>query len=189
MPTLSLIKRRLASIPPIRVTGTLVRLVPFIAVTAYEPVDWLFTSGKPNRYNPADINCLYCGEDEATARAEYDDFWSGVVGEKQPMVTYFAKVKLSSVLDLASPENLQKIGIAESELFAPWRTAKESTLTQSIGQAVQEGAPFSAIRYRSRAAKDAGFQGFNLVIFRDRVERPDLVRILGPTSKPLQKWP
>ena len=189
MLTLGLIKRRLVKIPALRATGTLVRHVPFVAVTNYEPTDWLFTSAKPNRYNPEGVECIYCGEDEATARAEYDDFWSSVIGAKQPLVTYYVKVRLSAVLDLTSRDVLRPLGLKPDELLAPWRKAKKPTLTQLIGLAVQEGAKFSAIRYFSRAARDAGFEGTNLVIFRDRVVKPDSVRILGPTSKPLQKWP
>lgn len=189
MLTLGLIKRRLAAILPVRVTGTLVRLVPFVDVTKYKPVDWLYTSAKPNRYNPEGVECLYCGEDEPTARAEYDDPWSGVVGSEQPFVTYRVKIRLSAVLDLTSLDVLRQLGLKLDDLFAPWRKVKNPTLTQLIGLAVQEGATFSAIRFPSRAAKDAGFVGTNLVIFRDRVVKPDSVRILGPTAKPLQKWP
>jgi hypothetical protein len=153
MLTLGLIKRRLAAISPLGAKGTLVRLVPFVAVTNCEPVDWLYTSGKPNRYNPEGVECVYCGENEATARAEYDDFWSGVTGAMQPLVTYHVKVRLSAVLDLTSRDVLRLLGLKPGELLAPWRKAKKPTLTQLIGLAIQEGATFSAIRYSSRGCE------------------------------------
>jgi len=39
------------------------------------------------------------------------------------------------------------------------------------------------------AELDDIFAGANLVVFRDVLKAPDFVRILGPTSQPLQQWP
>lgn len=47
----------------------------------------------------------------------------------------------------------------------------------------------SAIRFPSDASRAQGLDGANVVIYRSCVYRPDFVRILGPTRKPLQKWP
>ena len=46
-----------------------------------------------------------------------------------------------------------------------------------------------AIRYPSLAATAAGESGNNVVIYLNSVKKPDSVGILGPTRKPLSKWP
>ncbi len=189
MQTLDGYRHRLASIPCLTVSATLVRMVPFNAFSRNQPVNWLFTSGKPNRYNPAGLECVYFAEDEATAQAEYDRYWSGLAGRKQPVITYYAEVRLGRVLDLNSSVTLEHLGIKESALFTPWRGAKRPTATQLIGQAVSETLELTAIRYPSLAARTVGLTGSNLVIFRDSIRSPDSVRILGPKKRPLQKWP
>ena len=189
MRDLAWISARLDAAPAAAIRGTLTRLVPFVPVTKNRPVDWLFTTGRPNRYNPAGTECVYFAEDEATARAEYDQYWAGLPGAAQPLVTYFAEVQLRRVLDLTSKDSLKALGVRPSELFTNWRRAKRPTVTQLIGQAVNTTCKFSAIRYPSNATRDAGFPGTNIVIFRTRIQRPDFVHILGPTKKPLQKWP
>ena len=189
MQTLAAIKQKLDSAPSVAVRGTLVRLVPLVPLIKHQPLDWLFTSGKPNRYNPAGIECLYFAEREATARAEYEHYWTGLVGEKQPLVTYYAEVYLDQVLDLTSTRTVRAIGIKPADLFVDWRRAKRLTLTQLIGQAVNECSSFSAVRYASKAAKEAGLIGTNIVVFREKLHHPNSVRILGPTKRTLQSWP
>jgi hypothetical protein len=56
-----------------------------------------------------------------------------------------------------------------------------------IGSAVSQQQAIAAIRFPSDAARAAEFVGFNVAIFCECVRRPDFVRILGPTKKPLQK--
>ena len=189
MQTLNSIRHKLASAPQLALRSTLVRLIPFASLAKNQPPDWLFTSGKPNRYNPAGIQCLYFAEDDASARAEYSAHWAGLAGENQPIVTYYANVRLQNVLDLTSSKTVKVMSIRGSDLFAPWRRAKRPTVTQLIGQAVSESSIVSAIRYPSQAAREAGFAGANIVIFRDCIQPPDSVRILGPTKKELQQWP
>ena len=182
-------RQRLGSAPVTPLHGRLVRMVAFAALEKVDPPEWLFTSGKPNRYNPAKVECVCFAEDEATARAEHAAFWAGLAGENQPVVLYYADVRLHRILDLNSATALKAVGLKRRDLFASWRRAKRPTLTQLLGQAISEQCAISAIRYPSKAAKEPGFPGANVAIFRDCVRRPDSVCILGPTKRPLQKWP
>lgn len=186
---LETIRERLQLLSLVEVRGTFVRLVPYSALAKITPPDWLFTSRKPNRYNPAGTECVYFADEGVTAQSEYESYGRGWPGENQPFVTYYAEVQLGRVLDLHSAKTLKTLGLRESDLFAQWRTAKRPTVTQLIGQAINEDSIASAIRYPSKAAKEAGFSGTNIVVFRDCIQKPDFVQILGSEKKPLQKWP
>ncbi|MEO8426057.1 MAG: RES family NAD+ phosphorylase [Verrucomicrobiota bacterium] len=165
---------------------TLVRRVPLLAMTGSPPVDFLFTSGKAYRYNTRVVWCVYFAEDEATATAEYErhNAW-----RREPFVTYFAEVRLRRVVDLCSSDSLAVLGVTGRDLRAPWVGARKPTSPQSLGEAVSRQNSVAAIRFPSDAARMKGFAGANVVIFRHCVRRPDYVHILGPTKKPLQKWP
>ena len=141
------LKVALASAPALHVKAELTRLVPFASLVNYDPPNWLYTSGKPNRYNPAGVNCVYFAETTEVAQAEYESMWKGVVGRNQPFTTFFAAVDLRRVLDLTDPETLKVLKVEASDLYTNWRGAKHPTLTQFIGQAVNETGLFSAIRY------------------------------------------
>lgn len=164
----------------------LVRRVPMLAMVESAPVDFLFTSGIAYRYNPRAVECIYFAETEATATAEYE--WHNR-GMFQPVTTYFANVQLRRVLDLCDRDTLTALGLTSRDLQAPWAGARKPTATQLLGEAVSRQANISAIRFPSEAARRKGFAGANVVIFRECVRRPDHVHILGPTKKPLQKWP
>ncbi|HWQ92958.1 MAG TPA: RES domain-containing protein, partial [Clostridia bacterium] len=114
----------------------------------------------------------------------------GAAGAKQPFATYFAKVRLTNVLDLTDPEVLLLLRLKFKDLYADWRGASSPTKTQLLGLAVS--APHSniaAIRYPSRAAQSTRTAATNLVIFPNQISAPDYVRILGPQKRPLQAWP
>lgn len=183
--TLESLKAALQPAPALALKAKLTRRVEYLALARYDPPNWLFTSGKPKRYNPAGVHCVYFGTDANVTRAEYDEMWKGLQGANQPTLEFVAEVSLQRVLDLASPTTLKALKLDAKELFKNWRRANHPTLTQLLGLAVNEDKSFSAIRYPSAA----GGQGVNLVIFRDCVSAPDFVKILGPTRKPLQKWP
>jgi hypothetical protein len=186
---LASLKKLLEAAPAVPVTAQLVRLVPFADLVAYDPPDWLYTSGRPNRCNPAGIDCVYFGESKEVAQAEYEEMWKGIVGAKQPVTTYHADVALSRVLDLSNSATLQGLEIDAKELSKSWRQTKRPTVTQLLGQAVSETRLFSAMRLPSKACANRGQAGCNFVIFRDCVRPPDSVRIIGPTGRPLQEWP
>jgi RES domain-containing protein len=180
---------RLHCAPVNAMDGKLVRLVPFQALTHQPSIEWLYTSGKPNRYNPRGLQCLYFSEDEETALAEHRFAWGGRPDGDQPYVTFRARVHLTRVLDLTSPPTLKILKMAQKELFAPWRNAKTPTTTQMLGQAASKTGRFSAIRYPSVATRQAGSSGCNVVLFVGSIRIPESVTVLGHTDAPLQKLP
>lgn len=179
----------LESVPVIEVRGMLARILPLGDLVKNSPPDFLFTSGKPNRYNPAGIECVYFSEDEATARLEYARPWCKLRAGKQPLVTYFAEVRLHTVLDLTSLKTLDALRLKPADLHKPWRGAVKPTATQLLGEAISEHSRISAIRYPSDAARAAAQTGCNIVIYRNNLRKPNSVRILGPDKKPLGRWP
>jgi RES domain-containing protein len=179
----------LKSVPFIEARGILARMVPLGDLIKNSPPDFLFASGKPNRYNPAGIQCVYFSENETTARLEYARQWAGLRPAQQPLVTYFAEVRLRRALDLSSGKILEILKLTPRDLRQPWRGAGKPTMTQLLGEAVSRRSVISAIRYPSEAAETAGQSGCNIVIYRNNVKRPDSVRILGPDRNPLGHWP
>jgi RES domain len=182
------IRKALAIAPVSSLEGEWVRCVAVQPLAAAGPPNYLFTSGKPNRFNTAGVHCVYFSEDERTAREEYARRLAGQAA-RQPVAIYVARVKLAQVLDLANPNTCQALGLGAKHLSAAWIRARQALRTQLLGLAVSQQHVISAIRFPSDAARASGFAGFNVVIFRDAVRRPDFVKILGPTSKPLQQWP
>lgn len=177
----------LQSVPVAALHATVVRCVGLIPLTAHGTPDYLFASGKANRFNPAGVACVYFSEDEKTARSEYGRRLGP--GGLQPVGTFFAGVRLKKVLDLADSKTCAALGLTDRDLCVAWPLARKPTRTQQLGLALAQQSDVSAIRFESDAARAAGFTGFNLVIFRDCVRSPDFVKILGPTKKPLQQWP
>jgi len=175
----------LPSAPLSELRAVLVRRVPLIPLLASAPVDFLFTSGKAYRFNLRSIGCVYFAEDEVTATAEYERHQ----GNRGPFATYYAEVRLRRLLDLGDARTFAVLGLKDGDLQSAWRGARTPTATQCLGEAVNTSSGISAIRYPSDAARAKGFVGANLVIFRECVQRPDRVHILGPTRSPLQKWP
>src|SRR5688572_18120114 len=178
---------RLTRTSPRRIRKTLVRCVELTSLAGNGEPDFLLTSGKKDRYNLAGVDCIYFAEDEETARAEHrcQDTPARMF---QPVCMFFAAVSLK-VLDLSDRAIRQKLRFTEKDLRVPWERARRPTRSQLLGTAVSKQRVFAAIRYPSDAARAHGFAGHNVVIFRRCVRRPDYVRVLGPTKKPLQRWP
>lgn len=188
-PDLKGMEKLLAGVKPVRLESILARVVPLKDLDSVAPRDWLYLSGRKYRYNQAGASCIYFSESQTVAQMEYDDYWKGTPGEHQPASTYHAEVSLSRVIDLTDPKTLKALKIHREELFENWRLAKLPTLTQLLGTAALNGGNFAAIRYPSAAAERLGAAGSNVVIFRDRIRRPDSVVILGGKGKILQRWP
>jgi RES domain-containing protein len=186
--TLKTIARRLAGVSCVPFRAVLARRVPLLSLIRISPPDFLHTSGKPGRYNPAGVLCVYFGEDEDTARLEYERLWVGTPAQKQPVGLYFARIRLTKVLDLTSAATLKKLKLLNADLHRSWRGVKPIK-TQKLGLAVSTQTAICAVRYPSDAAAASGKAGTNLVIFRNRVVAPDYVQILGPDKRPLQAWP
>ncbi len=186
MKTARSIAAALPSAPTRSLRTTLVRRVPLSPLLKTGTVDYLFMSGRPSRFNTPGVKCVYFAEDEATAAAEYERHTRPL---HQPFATFFADVELSAVLDLCSTPTLKALRLTRRDLQANWIRAKRPTSTQLLGEAVSRQARLAAIRFPSDAARMKGFAGANVVIFYDTMLSPDYVRILGPTKKPIQKWP
>ena len=189
MPEVAEFERALATAPTIPLRQLIVRMIPHDWLEKGSSPNFLFSSGKPNRFNPNGVECVYFSEDEKTARAEYLRLWSGASGAHQPRVTYFARVRLRRVLDLTEEKTLSALGLTGRDLHQSWRLATSPTPTQGLGTAVSRQTRIPAIRYPSAAARDAGAVGINIVVFRNSLQPPDRLDILGPRKEPLQSWP
>ena len=184
--TITELRELLEGVPARRMRKTLVRCVALEALMEDGEPDFLFTSGKRDRFNLEGVDCIYFAEDEETARAEH-----GCQDQPRtfhPVCTFFAAVVLD-VLDLSDKAVRLNLGLTEKELRAPWERAQRPTRSQVLGTALSQHGQMAAIRYPSDAARAHGFAGHNVVIFRKRVRRPNYVRVLGPTRKALQSWP
>ncbi len=188
MSEIETIEQALKAAPVRPLEGILVRCVALLPLTEGGTPDYLFTSGKANRFNPAGVRCVYFSEDETTARLEYARRFGSSPGARQPLGTFFAEVSLTKVVDLADPATRTAFKLKPRHLALAWYLAKTPTRTQLLGLAASRGA-VAAIRFPSDAARVHGASGFNVVIFRNGVKAPDRVHILGPTKEPLQKWP
>ena len=143
-----------------------------------DPVKFLSTSGRPNRYNPAGVECFYFAEDERTAQWECERGLPASVNPKQSVVELHAKVLLHSVLDLLDPANMSTLGLTPRDLRVNWRKHAPAA-TQMLGAAVARTKIYSAIQYPSVAAQEQGEKGVCVVIFKERLKSPDSVDILG----------
>ena len=176
----------LEGVPARRMRKTLVRCVALEALMEDGEPDFLFTSGKRDRFNLEGVGCIYFAEDEETARAEHR--CQDEPRTFHPVCTFFAAVVLD-VLDLSDKVIRHKLGFSEKELRAPWERVQRPTRSQLLGTALSQHRQMAAIQYPSDAARAHGFAGYNVVIFRKSVRRPNYVRVLGPGKKPLQSWP
>jgi RES domain-containing protein len=176
---------RLERVRPVKVDSIWASATPFVELCRNDPPDWLYCSCEAGRYNPKNLACVYFADGGRTARAEHA---CNEESELQPIVFFSAKVQLRNVLDLTNSKNLKTLGLVRTNLFEDWEHKKASA-TQLLGAAIAKHPKFSAIIFPSAAANEAGFQGKNIVIFRDSVRRPDSIKIIGPTKRSLQRWP
>jgi RES domain-containing protein len=189
MPDLGSFAHALITVATVSVRAQLVRIVPNAWLSRTTPPNFLFASGKPNRFNPPGVECIYFSEDDDTALNEYLRQWRGTKGLHQPRTTFYADVRVARVVDLTDAPTLSHLGLTPAALHEPWRTALAPTATQTLGHAVSLQTHVSAIRYPSDAAHMVGVPGTNVVVFRAPMRSPDRLRVLGPTRRPLQSWP
>jgi len=160
------------------------RMVERRHVAHQATANYLFTSGKPNRYNPRGIEALYCSEDQATAGAEADRYRNGAT--KQGVIFWIHP--RAFVLDLGNPVTVDALEL-QNELYAPWRFALSPTKTQILGGAIAGQTRLGGIRFPSDAAREKGFVGYNLVLFKRSIAAPHWVMIKDDTGGELQRWP
>src|SRR5687768_15019644 len=92
--------------------------------------DFLFTSGRPGRYNLRGIQPLYAAEDQATAGSESERYRSGRTTQT---IVYCARPD-ALVVDLGNAATVTALGLVEADLFAPWTFAITPTLGQLLGE-------------------------------------------------------
>jgi RES domain-containing protein len=167
----------------------LVRCVAALDFLEGSPPKYLYTSGRPGRCNPRDVDCLYFSETERVADLEYRRRFGGVVAATEPRLTFFADVDLNHVVDLSKPAVLRTLGISADDVFAAWRSVSSPTRLQRLGIAVSMQRRVSAIRFASDACRRAGTKGWNVAIFPGAIAAPSRVRILGKSSVSLEELP
>src|SRR5207237_6281743 len=165
----------------------LVRYVSALDVLEGSPPRYLYTSGRPGRCNPRDVDCLYFSETEHVANLEYGRRFVGLGAATEPRVTAFAQVDLKHVVDLSRPAVLKALGISIDDMFALWRSAPSPTRIQRLGLAVSGQRRVSAIRFASEACRRIGTAGWNVAIFPDAIVAPSQVRILGKSGATLEE--
>ena len=162
------------------------RIVERQVLEAHKPPDFLYTSGRAGRYNPAGMECVYFSADAATAGAEFDRYW-----ENRPVqrLLYFCRATATRVLDLTDRATREALGLKEDGLFSSWRFAASPVATQQLGAAIGMQQRFAGIRFPSDAARERGFAGSNLVFFRASVVAPTQLEIFDDADNLLQAWP
>lgn len=161
---------KLASLPGKTIAVPHCRMVEQAILEKYAPPQFLYTSGRPGRYNLRDTHCLYCSADMPTAGAEFDRYRGSRTTQSS---TYWIHANVL-VLELEDPAVLTALGLTDPDLFAPWRALSTPgpTLTQQLGTAVATQDRLHGVRFPSDAAKERGFTGYNLVLFRKSVVAP-----------------
>lgn len=178
----------LARLPTRRMRRRLVRCVPQLDFDDSDAPSYLYTSGRPNRCNPAGVECLYFSETEATAQAEYRHAWRGTDAENQPKLTFTARVRLRKIIDLGDDQALDLLGLSRDDLLGTWRL-RQPTRLQELGRVVSEQSAITALRFPSAAAARRGLSGWNVAIYPASLETPDRVEILGRSEVPLEILP
>jgi RES domain-containing protein len=167
----------------------LFRVIPALSYTTSENPSLLFTSGRPNRWNPKGVDCLYFSETKRTAEAEYDSYWSKTEARYQPKLVFSARVSLGAILDLEKGTTIESLGLNDEDLFGPWRLSKERTRAQTLGKRIcAQQLPACAIRYPSMARFRGGHRGWNLAIFTAALRAGDSIDVLGPSQEPIESF-
>jgi RES domain-containing protein len=184
--------KQVGTAPTCRWEGRLARIVAIHALfpqgKAAKP-DYLYTSGKENRFNLAGTACLYMSVEESTAVAEFRRQFRGLaIGSHQPECHFFAEVRLHRVLNVRDPSTLGHLSVTGFELRADWGYGLPPSVSQQVGEAAAE-CGVEAILYESVAAAESGAAGTNIVVFRQNVQPASHLRILGPGGVPIDQWP
>ena len=123
------------------------KCVPALDFMDGSPPRYLYTSGRPGRCNPRDVDCLYFSESERVADLEYRRRFLGLGAATEPRLTFFAQVDLKHVVDLSRPTVLKTLGISADDVLTPWRTVSSPTRLQRLGLAIS-GRQRNSLRVR-----------------------------------------
>ena len=149
---------------------------------------YLFTSAKRNRCNPAGVDCIYLAEDRDTAQTEYDKYFTGM-GDHQPCLTFTGDLKAGAILDLGDAATCAHLGISDSDFYGAFRTRTDKTRLEALGRAVARQKSICAIRFPSDSMHAESKTGFNFAVFKAALSAPDSLIILGSAGASLDKWP
>lgn len=177
----------LATLEGMPVNQAYCRIVPNPVLQSRTPPEFLFTSGKAGRYNEKGVLCIYASEDLPTAGAESERYREG---RTVATTTYWLHME-AKLLDLAASDVLEALQLTTDDLFRPWRGLSVSgpTATQLLGSFIAQQTKLSGIRFPSDAARERGFTGFNIVVFRQALVAPWSVIVSSDDGAPLARWP
>jgi len=179
----------LEGVPTRRMRRRLVRCVAALDFLEGCPPKYLYTSGRPGRCNPRNVDCSYFSETERVADLEYRRRFSSVGAATEPRLTFFAEVDLKHVVDRWRPAVLKTPGISADDALAPWRSVSSPTRLQRLGLAVSMQGRVSTSRFASDACRRAGTSGWNAAVFPGAISSPSRVRILGRSGASLEELP
>lgn len=179
----------LEAVPTRPMRRRLARCVAALDFLEGSPPKYLYSSGRPGRCNPRDVDCLYFSETERVAELEYRRRFAGVGVATEPRLTFFAQVDLKHVVDLSKPAVINMLGLSADDLFETWRSVPTPTRLQRLGLAVSTQLRVSAIRFASDACRRAGTKGWNVALFPSAIVTPSRIRILGKSGAVLEELP
>lgn len=171
-------------LPLRRRRGLLARCVSREALEGRSPPDFLYASTRAGRYNPENVENIYWSQGDSVAQLEYRRYHKGA----QAYETFLCRYSLN-VTDLEDTDVLAALGLSDSDLRAPWRTAAKPTKCQTLGYAVSLQQRFGAIRFPSDAARAARASGFNYVIFKSSIRAPYFIQVETDPGMSIQRWP
>jgi len=176
----------ISRLPGRPVSAELCRFVERAVLERLLTPDFLFTSGRPGRYNTRGIQAVYASEDQPTAGAEAERYRNGRV--TQNLVYWVHPTALVfDILEIAA--NLNALGLTTADLYTPWMFAKIPTKTQLLGSDIAAQTRLAGIRFPSNAARDRGFAGYNLVFFKDALVSPRSLIVRDGGGNIIQQWP
>ena len=150
--------RALGDLPTRAMNRRLVRCVPALSFLAGAPPSFLRTSGRPNRFNPRGVDCLYFSETEAVANLEWDRQMNGSPLESQPKLVFFARVKLRRVLDLENPETRRRLELGDRAVRSLARhRARDQAAAPRSSREPAEGDRGDPLPVRRRAPRRPGW--------------------------------
>ena len=149
---------------------------------------YLFTSGKRNRCNPAGVLCIYMADDRDTALIEYDKYYTDL-GDIEPCVVYTGRLTSAAMIDLENPAVRSHLGLTDADFFTAFRTNPGETQLEKLGRAIVRQTKISAIRFPSDAMHAQSLEGYNIAVFKDALQNADRLQIIGPNDNVLEDWP
>ena len=106
-------KQLLKTAPTRAFAGRLVRCISLLNFLRGNPPRYLFTSRTVNRCNPKGVDCIYMGEDRATADCEYQSYFA----DPEPLLTYYGDFQAAAITDLATQEAKEHFGFTDADFY------------------------------------------------------------------------